>query len=397
MPGFRFRTIDPKGRRANGATDAVNAAALTRDLEAQGLTVLDVRADADGADGTSRVPRRDVADAARALASLLDAGLPLARAIEVAAAAAPAPFATVLRDVQARIERGEHMAGAMAAHPEAFSAMATGVVRAGERAGDLDGAFAQLADQLEREEDLSARLISAAIYPVILAVAGGAAIVVLLVFVLPRFASLFEGTGLPLPRSTALLLAAATTLRDNWIALPVVAGLTLTAAAWLRTTARGQRLVAGALLALPVLGGFRRDVLAAGCARALGVLLRGGSTLPAALDDAAASVTDPLLRDALTRVRMRVLAGSTLRAAMDGEQIFHRVFVSLVATGEEAGRLADFLARAATLFEQRAERGAQRLVALLEPAMIVAFGGVVALVAFSLLQAIYGLNPAGLR
>lgn len=397
MPGFRFRTIDPKGRRANGATDAVNAATLTRDLEAQGLTVLDVRADADGADESSRVPRRDVADAARALASLLDAGLPLARAIEVAAAAAPAPFATVLRDVQARIERGEHMAGAMAAHPEAFSAMATGVVRAGERAGDLDGAFAQLADQLEREEDLSARLISAAIYPVILAVAGGAAIVVLLVFVLPRFASLFEGTGLPLPRSTALLLAAATTLRDNWIALPVVAGLTLTAAAWLRTTARGQRLVAGALLALPVLGGFRRDVLAAGCARALGVLLRGGSTLPAALDDAAASVTDPLLRDALTRVRMRVLAGSTLRAAVDGEQIFHRVFVSLVATGEEAGRLADFLARAATLFEQRAERGAQRLVALLEPAMIVAFGGVVALVALSLLQAIYGLNPAGLR
>jgi type II secretory pathway component PulF len=397
MPGFRFQTIDATGRRTHGATDAVNAAALTRDLEAQGLTVLDVRADADGADRTSQVPRRDVADAARALASLLDAGLPLARALDVAASAAPSPFAAVLRDVQARIERGEHMAGAMAAHPEAFSAMAIGVVRAGERAGDLDGAFAQLAGQLEREEDLSARLISAAIYPVILAVAGGAAIVVLLVFVLPRFTSLFEGTGLPLPRSTAWLLAAATALRANWIVLPVVAGVTLAVAAWVRATERGQRMLAGAMLALPVLGGFRRDVLAASCARTLGVLLRGGSTLPVALDDAAASVTDPLLRDALARVRTRVLAGSTLRAAMDGEPAFHRILLSLVATGEEAGRLADFLARAAALFEQRAERGAQRLVALLEPAMIIAFGGVVALVALSLLQAIYGLNPAGLR
>lgn len=397
MPGFRFQTISAEGRRTRGATEAVNAAALTRDLEAQGLTVLDVRAEADGADRTSRIARRDVADAARALASLLGAGLPLARAIEVAATAAPLPFATVLRDVQARIERGEHMAGAMAAHPEAFSAMATGVVRAGERAGDLDGAFAQLAEQLERQEELSTRLISAAIYPVILAVAGSAAIVVLLVFVLPRFASLFEGTGMPLPRSTAVLLAAATALRANWIVLPVVAGVTLAVATWLRATERGHRLLAGALLALPVLGGFRRDVLAASCARALGVLLRGGSTLPVALDDAAASVTDPLLRDALARVRTRVLAGSTLRAAVDGELIFHRVFVSLVATGEEAGRLADFLARAAALFEQRAVRGAQRLVALLEPAMIIAFGGVVAVVALSLLQAIYGLNPAGLR
>lgn len=397
MPGFRFQTISAEGRRTRGATEAVNAAALTRDLEAQGLTVLDVRAEADGADRTSRIARRDVADAARALASLLGAGLPLARAIEVAATAAPLPFATVLRDVQARIERGEHMAGAMAAHPEAFSAMATGVVRAGERAGDLDGAFAQLAEQLERQEELSTRLISAAIYPVILAVAGSAAIVVLLVFVLPRFASLFEGTGMPLPRSTAVLLAAATALRANWIVLPVVAGVTLAVATWLRATERGHRLLAGALLALPVLGGFRRDVLAASCARALCVLLRGGSTLPVALDDAAASVTDPLLRDALARVRTRVLAGSTLRAAVDGELIFHRVFVSLVATGEEAGRLADFLARAAALFEQRAVRGAQRLVALLEPAMIIAFGGVVAVVALSLLQAIYGLNPAGLR
>ena len=397
MPGFRFRTIDADGRRARGEAQASSAAALVRDLEARHLTVLDVRQRDAAPPDAARVSRRAVADAVRALASLLDAGLPVARALDLTAETAPGGLAAVLRDVRARLERGESVAAAMAAHPASFSATSTGVVRAGERAGDLDGALARLAGQLERDEALRARLVSAAIYPAILTLAGGAAIVVLLLFVLPRFAALLDGTGIPLPASTAFLLGAATALRANWIALPAAAAAFVALLVWLRGTDAGRRASAQALLALPVVGGFRRDLLAAGCARSLGVLLRGGSPLPSALDDAAAAATDPLLREALARSRARVIAGSTLNAALAAEPIFDRVLVSLVATGEEAGRLADFLARAADLFEQRSERGAQRLVTLLEPTIIIIFGAVVGFVALSLLQAIYGINPAGLR
>jgi len=397
MPGFRFRTIDADGRRARGEAQAASAAALVRDLESQRLTVLDVRERRVAAPDMARVSRRAVADAVRALASLLDAGLPIARALDLTAESAPAGLAVVLRDVRARLERGESVAAAMAAHSGVFNATATGVVRAGERAGDLDGALARLAVQLERDEALRARLVSAAIYPAILTVAGGAAIVVLLLFVLPRFAALLDGTGIPLPASTAFLLGAATTLRANWMALPIAAAAAVAALAWVRATEGGRRAASRVLLALPVVGAFRRDLLAAGSARALGVLLRGGSPLPAALDDAAAAAADPLLRDALGRARAAVVAGSTLHAALATEQVFDRVLVSLVATGEEAGRLAEFLLRAADLFEQRAERGAQRLVTLLEPTIIIVFGAVVGFVALSLLQAIYGINPAGLR
>lgn len=396
MPAFRFRTISASGRRTRGEAQAASAAALVRTLEAQGLTVLDVHG-SDAAAPAARAQRRDIAEAVRALASLLEAGLPLARALDVTAETAPRGLAAVLRDVRARVERGESVAAALAAHPGLFSATATGVVRAGERAGDLDGALARLAGQLEREEALRARLVSAAIYPAILASAGGAAIVVLLLFVLPRFAMLLEGTGMPLPASTAFLLGAATGLRANWIALPVAAVTLVALAGWLRSTDGGRRAFALALLALPVVDTFRRSVLTAGAARALGVLLRGGSPLPAALDDTAASAADPLLREALTRTRARVIAGTSLHAALASERVFDPVLTSLVATGEEAGRLAEFLARAADHFEQRAERGAQRLVALLEPSMIIAFGVVVGFVALALLQAIYGMNPAGLR
>ncbi len=398
MPGFEYRTISAAGQRARGAATAADAAALTRDLEARGLTVLEVREQAatGGLFGTG-IAHAALEDAMRALAALLPAGLPLARALEAAATTAPAALAARLRDVRARVERGEALATALAAHGDVWSPGAVGIVRAGERSGDLDAAFARLADQLEREGALRARLISAAVYPALLATAGGAAVLVLLLFVLPRFADLLGGTGVPLPASTALLLHAAEWSRAHWTAFPVAGAAAVALVAWLRATADGRRAWARVLLTLPVVRGFRRELLAAESARLLAVLLGGGASLLAALDDAAASTRDPLAREALERVREKVRAGSALHHALGAEPVFPPLLASLVATGEDAGRVHDFLSRAADLFAQRTERGAQRLVTLAEPAMIIVFGVLVGFVALSLLQAIYGVNPAALR
>lgn len=397
MPDFAFLAIHADGKRRRGRATAATDDALVRDLEARGLTVVTVRPRGGDADDAFRVPRARISDAVRAVAELLAAGVPLTRTFDIAATSTHRSLAAVLTDIRARIERGEGVATAMAAHPRVFSAAAVGVARAGEHAGDLDGAFARLAAQLERDDAQRAQLLSAAIYPAVLAIAGGAAILMLLLFVLPRFAALLNGTGLPLPRSTALLLAAAEMLRAHWTAIPFVALALLAAGMWTRSSASGRRAGARLLLALPVVGAYRRDALAAECARVLAVLLRGGTPLALALDAAAPSVADPLLRDALLAVRARVVAGSALHRALESEPIFGELFVSLVATGEESGRLADFLERAAALFEQRTVRGAQRLVAIAEPAMIVAFGAVVGCIALSLLQAIYGINGMGIR
>jgi len=397
MPGFEFQTVDASGRRSRGREHAADVPALVRALEARGLVPVDVR-EADR-DERAALPARAAraAEAMRALASLLDAGLPLVRALEVTASSAPDPLASVLRDIRARVERGEGVAAACAAHPGAFSAAAIGVIRAGERSGDLVGAFDRLATQLERAGELRARLLSAAIYPAVLAVAGGAAILVLLLFVLPRFAALLEGTGIPLPPSAAILLGISTALRAHWMVLPVVAAALLAVAAWLRGTAQGRLAWASALLGAPLVRAVRRDALATECASTLAVLLRGGTPIAAALDDAARAASDPLLTDALQAARRRVVSGSTLRDALAPEPIFGEVFITLVATGEEAGRLTEFLERAATMFERRTERTTKRLVALAEPVMIVIFGVLVGGIALALLQAIYGLNPAGLR
>ena len=340
-------------------------------------------------------------EATRALAALLGAGVPLVRALETARVLTGGAVVPVLDDVRRRVVSGEALATAMGAHPRSFPPLYVGVVRAGERAGDLAGAFDTLGTQLEREDALRSRLISSSLYPLLLLIAGGTAVLVLVMFVLPRFVDLLASSGSTLPTSTAALLAISGAVRRWWVPL-VLALLALAAAlaAMLRTR-EGRRVMAQALVRLPLVGSVRRYVLAARFARMTGVLLRGGTPVLAALDGVQASIADPLAEDEVTRIRNRVREGASLRRAIaeghEGAALFPELLPRLVGIGEEASALPTFLLRAADICEERVERTLQRLVALAEPLVIVVFGIVVAFVALSLLQAIYGVDAGAVR
>ncbi|HEX6630795.1 MAG TPA: type II secretion system F family protein [Gemmatimonadaceae bacterium] len=399
MPNYAYQAVDGAGRRQRGQAHAVSPAALTRALEDRGLLVLDVAEPAEGAEGGWFRPgrRREVLEVTRAIAALLPVGMPLAPALGAAANVATGDVRTAVLAVRARVERGDTLSTALGEHPRLFPPLYVGLVRAGEKSGDVAGAFHRLADQLEREEALRGRLLSASIYPLLLACAGSIAVVVLLVFVLPRFATLLEDSGAALPRSTALMLGISGALRRYWPALFLVPAGIAAAAAWVRGTAEGRRAWSTLLLALPLVSALRRTALAARFARLTGVLLGGGAPLLAALEDAAESLADPLARDETLRIRTRVREGRSLRDAVADGAFFPPLLAQLVGVGEDAGRLREFLLKAADIFEDRTERLTQRLATLAEPAMIVLFGSVVAVVALSLLQAIYGINAGSFQ
>jgi general secretion pathway protein F len=290
------------------------------------------------------------------------------------------------------VERGDTLSTALADHPALFSPLYVGLVRAGERSGDIDQAFARLADQLDRDEQLRGKVLSAAIYPMLLAVAGSVAVTVLLFFVLPRFVTLLEGSGAALPRSTATLLALSALLHRFWPVLLILPFAVAAFAAWVNTTADGKRAWSQALLTMPGVSTLRRYALAGRFARLTGVLLGGGAPLLTALDDTIESIGDPVARDDAVRIRTRVREGSSLRAAVGDSTLFPPMLSQLIGVGEDAGQLRIFLMKAADIFEERTERATQRLATFAEPAMIVIFGVIVAFVALSLLQAIYGIN-----
>jgi len=395
MPTYAYQAVDGAGKRTRGHAQAASTGALTRTLEGQGLFVLDVAESNQAAMGGRLFRlgrRREVLEVTRAMAALLPVGMPLAQALNASSGVASGDVRAALQSVRERVERGDTLSSALAEHRSLFSPLYVGLVRAGEKSGDLDSAFARLATQLERDEALRGKVLSAAIYPLLLATAGSIAVTVLLFFVLPRFVTLLEGSGAKLPKSTATLLALSSALHRGWPLLLLIPLAIAAFAAWVVNTEDGRRAWSMILLALPGVATLRRYALAGRFARLVGVLLGGGAPLLTALDDTIESIGDPVARDDTVRIRTRVREGSALRAALADSSLFPPMLAQLVGVGEEAGQLREFLMKAADIFEERTERATQRLATLAEPAMIVMFGAIVAFVALSLLQAIYGIN-----
>ena len=398
---FAFTAVSRTGSREHGSAEAASMTALSRTLEARGLIVVDIeRVQAAAAPAVDRAwgrSRREVLELTRGLAALLGARLPLSRALTIAGELAQGRVAAAAVDVRSHIDHGESLGSALARHPALFPALYVGVVKAGESSGDLAGAFTVMAEQLERQDRLRGKLLSAAIYPLLLLLASGAAVATLVLVVLPRFAELLDASATTLPWSTAFLLRLSGVASSQWPALLVAAMLAAAGVSVVAGTDRGRRLGARLLLGVPVVGTIRRSALGARFARALGVLLGGGAPILDALEEAAAAVADPIASDEIARVRGRVREGISLAGALAERGIFPPLVPRLVAVGEESGRLDEFLARTAELLEDRAERLLQRLVTLFEPAMIIVLGLVVAFVAMSLLQAIYGVDAGAFR
>jgi general secretion pathway protein F len=217
-------------------------------------------------------------------------------------------------------------------------------------------------------------------------------VLVLVLFVLPRFSDLLLSSGAALPATTAAVVGVATAVQEEWWILAIQPPLVAILLAWLRTTEGGRRAGARALVHMPLIGSWRRQHLGATFARMVGELLAGGAPLLLALQDARDCMTDSVAQAEADRIRVAVREGSSLNGAIGRGGLFPPVLAQLVALGEDAGRLAEFLLKAAELLEKKTERTLERLVALVEPAMIVGFGGIVAVVALALLQAIYGVN-----
>jgi type II secretory pathway component PulF len=334
-----------------------------------------------------------VVEAIRYLVTLLDAGFPLDRALAaVSRVVARNDVAQAISDARERVRGGARLEQAMAAHPRIFPRFAVGMVRAGERGGQLAPALDRLAAQLEREQALRSRLASAMVYPAVMMAVGAGALVVLFVYVLPRFVALLADTGSALPKSTAALLAAGAFVSRWWVAI-VIALVALVGgiAAW-RATEEGRAATDRILLGVPVIGGLRRRVAAARLGRSLSTLLASGLPILPALEVAAESQADAAVAAEVLRAREEVRAGDRLAASLRRTGIFPFVFVQMVDVGEEGGRLPEMLDRGATAMEGELERRLDRMLRLLEPLLIVVFGGIVGFVALSLLQAIYGIR-----
>ncbi len=403
MPVFAYKAADQRGQTIDGVMEAADAQSVVERLQRDayfpihvapqqerpalaGLRITTLRG--------QRVPGRDLAAFTQQLATLLEAGLPLDRALGILEGLAPslrlrAITADVLRSVRGGTSLGEALAKH---HPRPFSRLYINMVRAGERGGVLEQTLRRLAEFLEEAQEFRDTLVSALIYPTLLATVGGAAVIFLMTFVIPRFADIFRDLGSAIPWPTQVLMAVSGWLTRYWWAVAGgVLAIALLLRAWVATAAgrlRADELVLG----VPVLGAVVLQTEVARFARITGTLLKSGVPMLAALGVVKEMMGNLVLARAVDGLSDGVRRGAGLSRPMDDSHVFPALATHMVRVGEETGRLEDMLLKVGATFETDTRKQVKRLIALVEPAIILVMGLVVAFIVVAMLMAILSIT-----
>src|SRR6478609_8864195 len=408
MPLYAYRAVSPAGEVSTGELDAANESEIVDRLRDQGMMPMRIApatgAGATASAGAARAPRRRLFASRRVtsdhllaitreLATLLRAGLPLDRALEVLIGLAPSPpVADLLQGIRDDVRGGKALSQALDDRREVFSRFYVNIVRAGEAGGALGVVLQRLSDTMERNKELRESVRSALIYPTILVCVAVASVMVLLVWVVPQFETTFAQAGKALPIPTQVVIAVGTFLRNWWwAAIPAV----LLAIAWFRRRGRipaVRRARDARLLRTPLLGDLIAKVEIARFARTLSTLLANGVTLLAGLAIVKETMGNVVLSTGFDGVIAKLREGKGFGRPLAETGLFPRLATQLIMVGEESGRLEEMLARVADIYDREVQIAIKRFLAVLEPALILSLAVVIGGIVFSILMGVMGMS-----
>ena len=406
MALYKYRAVNAAGDVAAGELEAANESEIVDRLRDQGLMPMRVEAAVAGRIAGAattrkrrslfaprRVTRDNLLSITRELATLLRAGLPLDRALEVLIDLAPTPpVASLLQTIRDDVRGGKALSQALDAHRAVFSRFYINIVRAGEAGGALGTVLTRLADTMERTKDLRDSVQSALIYPTILICVAVTSVMVLLIFVVPQFQQTFSQAGKALPLPTQIVILFGTALRKYWwLAILIVFGLTWLIRRRLQKTEVRFRWD-GRLLRLPLLGDLLAKVEVARFARTLATLLANGVTLLAGLAIVRETMTNSVLARALDGVITRLREGKGFGRPLVETGLYPKLATQMILVGEESGRLEEMLNRVADVYDREVQISIKRFLAILEPAMILGLAVLIGGIVFSILLGVMGMS-----
>lgn len=403
MPAYDFIAMDAAGRPRKGAVTAADEPAARAKLKRRRLAPVRLEASASRAAGAprsifsrDRLPAKQIAIITRQLATLTSI-TPLEEALRtIALQADAARVKQAISIVHEGVREGYRLSDAMARPGAGFPPLYRAMVAAGESSGALPEILERLADLHEHEQQVSAKVTTALVYPIVLAVTAGLVVVALMTFVVPKVVDQFDSMGQALPLLTRMVIAVSEgTRRFGWaVAVALAAGGFV-----FHRAMRGpdfRRRFDGLLLRLPVIGRLIRDVQAARLARTLSTMMFAGVPVLEALQLTGPTVRNSVLREAIEGMAAAIREGGGLSVAMRRAAVFPAILVYMTASGESSGRLGLMLARAADYLEREFNTFTSAALSLLEPAIIVVMGGVVATIVLSILLPILQLNTLAL-
>jgi len=401
---FQYRAVDAEGKVVEGTIEAAEVAAVVARLHDRGLIPMRIGAPAAGKAGglrmtlpalprlTRRPPARSLLTLTQSLAVLLAGGLPLDRSLATLQELADHPeLRRIVGEVLHAVKGGKSLAEALAQH-KFFPPLYVNMVRAGEIGGFLDAALQRLAEYLERGQALRDDVRAALTYPALLTVAMGGSMLILLVYVLPKFSALFADLGRSLPWSAALVLAVSDAIRGYWWAGLLVLGGGVAAFRYSVRTPRGRYAWDQWKLRLVGVGTVLRKMEVASLARTLGTLLKSGVPMMQALGIVKEIAGNQVIARAVGEVEVGAREGAGVAEPLARTGVFPQLAVQMIAVGEETGRLDEMLLRIAEHYDRDVRVAIAQFTRLLEPVMIVVMGVGVGFVVMSMLSAIFSVN-----
>jgi general secretion pathway protein F len=393
---YEYQACDIEGNIQYGRLTAENEQAVISSLQHQQLIPLKIEIIEGGGTGLlggSKISNRDLIDFTNGLTTLIEARIPIDRALVLLEGITNKPaLQKLIADLRSDVKEGKSLADALQNHPHLFSRMYINMVHAGEEGGILDKLLPKLASFLASADEAKRTLLSAMIYPMILLLVGILSVAMLMVFVVPQFAQLFEDMGSNMPGSAAFLLASSSWLQSYglWLfAIPPILWL-----GWkkLDSSPELQLQRDRFLLNLPIFGNLLLDAESSRFCRTLGSLLSAGIPLLKALHIVRGVMENAVISSSLERVEEAVRSGASLGKSLISENIFPVLLAQLVVVGEESGRTADILEKLAATFDNNVKHQTTRLVALAEPLLILLLGIVVGGIVIIMLSAIFSIN-----
>ncbi len=387
MASFAFEARDDSGAVVTGNETALDERELDRLLHDQGLLL--VKAEEKPLRTRGRVNGRTLVDFCHHLATAISAGIPLLDGLRDLQEDGSSPIANELADMASRVASGQTFATAMESHPKLFPELVRSLVEAGEQTGSLDVVLRDLASYLEWREDLRRQLKSAAIYPSIVVAGLVGLVLLILLFVLPRFLTIFVELKVALPLPTRMMIALSGFVSDFWIHILVFGVSAVAAALVYRRTDAGRRRFDAIVLHVPVVGGTQLMIEMSRLSHNLGLLYSSGVSITRCLELVERIVQNRVIRETVSGARELIGRGETMTAAFGRGGLMPAMVMRMVSLGEKTGKLDESLEHVARYYDREIPAQIERALALVNTGVVVTLGATLGTVAISIFLPMY--------
>jgi len=398
MQKFVFKSKNWEGKTIKGVVEANDRKGAIRLLKDRDLVVLSLAEKKISIFDQIKVvlfPGISIADLSnftRQLATMVDAGLPLADALNLIKEQLKGKLAAVIEDSLAKIEGGNPLGEALARHEKVFGQVYISSIKAGETGGVLDQVLLRLADNLENKKEFQGRIKGAMIYPIIVILGMIGVAFIMMIFVVPKMTGLYAEFGTEMPLPTRILMGTSDFMARNVYLFPLVIGLTIVLFKAYQKTENGRMKIDEIKLRIPIIGPLIESTALTDLTRTLGTLLGTGVSLVQSLKIVGNAASNQVYKRGLYRAAERVERGLPLAEAISENEVFPLIVSQLISTGEETGKLDATLQNVSRYFKSESEERVKALTAAIEPLIMIILGFGVAFLVFAVIMPIYNLT-----